>query len=130
MKILLDTHVFLWYISADARLSNKLQHIIRDPTNEVFLSPISVWEAIIKHQTGKLELPEPPQTYLPRQRHRHLISSLPLDEASVTHLAVLPPLHRDPFDRMLVCQAHAHDLTLATVDPVVREYTIPTIDGS
>jgi PIN domain nuclease of toxin-antitoxin system len=82
MKVLLDTHVFLWFISADARLSERMRDGIRDPANEVYLSAVSVWEAIVKHQLGKLSLPAPPEIYLPAQRTKHQIESLPLDEAS------------------------------------------------
>jgi len=81
---------------------------------------------MIKHQLGKLPLPEPPARYLPEQRRRHSISSLALDEASVARLAGLPPLHRDPFDRLLVCQALEHGLTLITVDDAVRAYPVDT----
>jgi len=73
---------------------------------------------------GKLPLPQPPETYLPEQRRLHLIDSLGVDEESVTRLAGLPSLHRDPFDRLLMCQAIQHDLTIATVDPTVQSYPI------
>lgn len=86
------------------------------------MSAVSLWEAIIKHALGKLPLPQPLESYLPAQRARHQIASLPLDEASVCHLATLPLVHRDPFDRMLVCQAIEHKLTIITVDEVFRAY--------
>ena len=105
MRLLLDTHVFLWYISADPRLPVAFRDAIRDPGNEVFLSVASVWEAVIKYALGKLPLPEPPAGYLPRQREAHQIATLPIEEAGLVHLAGLPPLHRDPFDRILVAQA-------------------------
>ena len=73
MRLLLDTHIFLWFISGDARLSVSLEQIIRDPENDVYLSVVSIWEVIIKHGLGKLFLPEPPEIYLPRQRGLHLI---------------------------------------------------------
>ena len=76
MRLLLDTHIFLWFISGDSRLPIALRDIIRDPANEVYLSVVSVWETIIKYQLGKLPLPEPPENYLPRQRERHLIATL------------------------------------------------------
>lgn len=124
MKLLLDTHIFLWYISGDSRLPTAMKDSIRDPDNDVYLSVVSVWEAIIKHQLGRLPLPQPPETYLPEQRKRHLIASLGVDEESVTRLAGLPSSHRDPFDRLLVCQAIQHGLTVATVDPAVQSYPI------
>jgi PIN domain nuclease of toxin-antitoxin system len=127
MKLLLDTHVFLWFISGSSRLENALRDSIRDPNNEVYLSVVSVWEAIIKYQLGKLPLPEPPEIYLPKQRDCHLIASLNLDESSVAQLAKLPPLHRDPFDRVLICQALQHGLTIATVDAAIRAYPVSVI---
>ena len=125
MRLLLDTHVFLWYITADSRLPAAWQTAIRDPANEVYLSVASVWEAVIKYQLGKLPLPEPPADYLPRQREAHGIASLPVEEGAMAPLAGLPPLHRDPFDRLLIAQALQHGLTLATVDPEVTAYPVP-----
>ena len=122
MKILLDTHIFLWFISGDTMLSTDVRDIIRDPDNEVYLSVVSVWEAIVKYQLGKLPLPEPPDKFLPNQRQLHQIASLDLDEGSVTQLSKLPLLHRDPFDRMLISQALEKGLTLATVDREIRAY--------
>jgi PIN domain nuclease of toxin-antitoxin system len=129
MKILLDTHIFLWFISADARLSEPMREGIRDPGNQVYLSSVSVWEVMVKYQLGKLPLPSPPESYLPEQRARHRIESLPLDEASVAQLVHLPAIHRDPFDRMLVCQAMQHDLALATEDGTLGGYTV-RLDGT
>ncbi|WP_397443312.1 MULTISPECIES: type II toxin-antitoxin system VapC family toxin [unclassified Phormidium] len=88
MRILLDTHIFLWFISRDARLPADLRDTIRDPKNEVYLSAVSVWEAMVKYQLGKLPLPENPGTYLPKQRELHQIASLALDEKSVVQLVV------------------------------------------
>lgn len=100
---------------------------IRNLDNEVYLSVVSVWEVIVKHQLGKLPLPETPEIYLPRQRDRHQIASLNLDEGSVAQLVNLPSLHRDPFDRMLICQALQHGLTIATVDAAIRAYSVSVI---
>lgn len=124
MKILLDTHIFLWFISGDPRLLPTVQDAICDPNSDVFLSSVSIWEAMVKNQLGKLPLPESPELYLPKHRERHQIASLALDESSVIQLAKLPPLHRDPFDRMLICQALQHGLTIATVDPAIRAYSV------
>ena len=127
MKLLLDTHIFLWFISADVRLPDVIQDHIRDPDNEVYRSVTSIGEAIIKNQIGRLPLPQSPETYLLEQRERHLLSSLPLDEAFVVQLAKLPLLHRDPFDRILICQAIEHDLTIATVDDAICNYSVKTL---
>jgi len=83
-----------------------------------------VWEAVIKYSLGKLPLPEAPAEYLPRQREAHRIATLPVEEAALMHLARLPPLHRDPFDRILIAQALQHGLTLVTVDGAVGAYPV------
>jgi PIN domain nuclease of toxin-antitoxin system len=125
-RMLLDTHVFLWHITADRRMPKALADTICDANNEVFLSVVSVWEAVIKYSLGKLPLPEPPALFLPKQRQAHQIASLLIDEDTLVHVANLPPLHRDPFDRLLVGQALQHNLTIATVDDAIRAYTVPT----
>jgi PIN domain nuclease of toxin-antitoxin system len=116
--------IFLWFISQDPRLPDPTREAICDPGNEVFLSVVSIWEAIVKYQLGKLSFPYPPEEYLPTQRDRHGILSLPLDEASVVLLARLPSIHRDPFDRMFICQAMAHGLIMVTADEKVAAYPI------
>jgi len=127
MRLLLDTHVFLWYISADTRLSAEVRDAIRDPANEVHLSAASIWEAVIKFALGKLPLPVPPAEFLPAQRQAHRIQDLPVDEGAMPHLAKLPSLHRDPFDRMLVAQSLQHGLMLASDDDQVRQYPVPVL---
>ncbi len=124
MRLLLDTHVFLWYITADPRLPTAFRDAIADPDNQVFLSVASVWEAVIKNGLGKLSLPASPAEYLPRQRALHRIGSIPIEEETLVHLAALPPLHRDPFDRILVSQAMQHAMTVVTVDVAVKQYPI------
>lgn len=123
MRLLLDTHIFLWYISGDGQLSDVTRNAISDPENDVYLSAVSVWESLTKYQIGKLPLPQSPEKYLPEQLQRHLITSLPLDEGSVANLITLPLIHRDPFDRMLICQAVEHNLTIVTVDDAICAYT-------
>lgn len=127
MKLLLDTHVFLWYISADSQLPIVFRDAIRDPVNEVCLSVASIWEAVIKHALGKLTLPARPAEFLSAQREAHRISTLPVEEAALSHLASLPPLHRDPFDRILIAQALQCGLMLVTVDDAMRRYPVPVV---
>ena len=124
MKLLLDTHIFLWFIIGDQRLPIHLQNSIQNLNNDVYLSCISVWEVTVKYQLGKLPLPESPEIYLPKQRQKHLINTLTLDEESVAQLLNLPLLHRDPFDRILICQALQHNLTIVTVDTAIRAYSV------
>jgi PIN domain nuclease of toxin-antitoxin system len=124
MRLLLDTHVFLWYITADSRLPANFLAAIREPTNAVYLSVASIWEAVIKHGLGKLPLPAPPALYLPQQRNDHGIAALPIDEGAMIHLASLPTLHRDPFDRLLIAQSLQHGLTIVTVDAELMTYPV------
>jgi PIN domain nuclease of toxin-antitoxin system len=124
MKLLLDTQVFLWFLSADQRLPVAWRDAISDPANDAWLSVASVWEAVIKSQLGKLPLPGPAETYLPEGRDRHGISSLPIDETTIKALASLPPHHRDPFDRVIVAQAIQHGCTLVTADAALKAYPV------
>jgi PIN domain nuclease of toxin-antitoxin system len=124
MRILLDTCEFLWLVSGDSRLSPTVVAAVRDPQNQVFLSAISFWEITLKHSLGRLPLPQPPAQFVQHQRDQHRIATLALEEAAVAQLSGLPPLHRDPFDRMLICQAQAHGLTIASSDSLVRQYPV------
>ena len=124
MKLLLDTHIFLWYIASDSRLSSFFRDVIRNSNNEVFLSVVSLWEIIIKYQLGKLPLPQSPAIYIPTQRRQHSIKTLPLSETSVQELPKLPQLHRDPFDRILICQALSNNLIIVTVDAQIQNYAV------
>lgn len=129
MNLLLDTHMFLWLIGQSNRVPPAIVQAVKLPTSNVYLSSVSVWECMIKYQSGKLPLPAPAETYLPAKRQQHLIETLPIDEATVLQLTKLPPLHQDPFDRLLVCQAMQHGLVLATVDRKIQAYPIATITG-
>jgi PIN domain nuclease of toxin-antitoxin system len=127
MKLLLDTATFLWLTIDSPQLSPDARRLFSDPEHEVFLSVVSAWEIGVKHGIGKLPLPEQPDAFISRQRLAHGIQSLSLHESAVLKLQTLPTLHRDPFDRMLVCQALAHDLTILTPDALVRAYPIKSI---
>jgi PIN domain nuclease of toxin-antitoxin system len=124
VRILLDTHIFLWFINNDRRLPIRWRTAIQMTENEVYLSVVSLWEIIMKYQLGKLNLPESPELYLPKQRKRHFISHLDLSEKSVIQLIKLPLLHRDPFDRMLMAQAMDHRPTLMTVYNAIKAYSV------
>jgi PIN domain nuclease of toxin-antitoxin system len=130
MKLLLDTHSFLWFISGDERLPAATRDLIRAPEQDVWLSVASVWEIVVKQQLGRLPLPTDAWTYVAAQRERHGIDALSLDEAALAHLAKLPPVHRDPFDRIVICQAIEHDLLLVTDDELMRKYPMKTLWGA
>ena len=120
MKYLLDTHIFLWFISGDKRLPIHMKRGICEANNEVYLSVVSIWESIIKQKLGKLILPKPASVYLPKQREKHSISSLPLTEPSVAKLDELPHIHKDPFDRILICQSIQFNLTIMKVYKMIK----------
>lgn len=126
MKILLDTCTFLW-LTTDAReLSEKAKILFQNTDNNVYLSSVSAWEIIVKHQLGKLPLPSAPDDFIIQQCEKHFIEYLALDENAVFQLVSLPEHHRDPFDRMLICQAIAHDLVILTSDELIQQYPVAT----
>jgi PIN domain nuclease of toxin-antitoxin system len=124
MNILLDTHIFLWYISGNKRLDSKHRDLISDEKNDVFLSAISIWECCIKQQIGKLEFPSEAAHYLSEKRELHQILALPVDEGCLSHLSSLPVLHKDPFDRILICQSISNKMKLITKDQLLKQYKI------
>jgi PIN domain nuclease of toxin-antitoxin system len=126
MRLLLDTHIFLWYITGDHRLSSHFRESIEN-AEVVFVSVVSIWEAVIKYTLGKLPLPEAPYPWLATQRELHGFVSLVVEERSFAHLGQLPRHHDDPFDRMLVSQALGGDLLLVTVDPILARYSAPLL---
>jgi len=127
LKLLLETCTFLWIISGARDLPPRVAALFREPENEVFLSAASAWEMATKYGMGRLPLPEPPARFVPTQRDAHGVMPLPIDEESALHVARLPVLHRDPFDRMLVSQAIVHGLAILTPDPLIAQYPARTI---
>ena len=101
--------------------------LFADPANDVFLSVVSSWEIAIKHSLHRLPLPVPPAQFVPAQREAHGIQTLPLEEEAALHVARLPKLHTDPFDRMLVCQALIHGLAVLTSDELIAQYPVRTL---
>ncbi len=124
MKILLDTCTFLWIVSDSPELSEVSRILFREPSNEVYLSAVSVWEISVKYTSGKLPLPQKPEKYIPHQREKHMVDPLALDENSVLQLSRLPRLHKDPFDRMLICQAINHGMVILTPDELITQYPV------
>jgi PIN domain nuclease of toxin-antitoxin system len=127
MRLLLDTCTFLWIVGGAKELSSRAREAFADPANEVFLSAASAWEIAVKHRLGKLPLPAAPDEFVPTQRAAHGIEPLAVEEESALHVAKLPDLHRDPFDRMLVAQALVGGLVLLTPDDTIRRYPVRTL---
>lgn len=127
MKILLDTCAFLWLVTGSEQLSAIARNFFSDPDNDVYLSAASSWEISVKWSIGKLPLPEEPGSFIPRQREQHLVTPLPISEDAIFHLPKLPLHHKDPFDRILVCQAIEHTMAILTPDPLIHQYPIRTI---
>jgi len=116
----------LWLTSDAKALSTQAKSLFKNTDNPVFLSSVSVWEILVKHQLGKLPLPTPPKQFIIEQCNKHFIETLPLENDAIFHLAQLPNHHRDPFDRMLICQAIEHNLTLLTSDDLITQYPVKT----
>jgi PIN domain nuclease of toxin-antitoxin system len=126
MRFLLDTCTLLWLARGDRALPRRVVETIGQG-GAVLVSTASAWEIAIKHGLGRLPLPVPLDQFLPMLRDRHALASLPIDEESALHVAKLPRLHTDRFDRMLVSQAIVHGLTIVTPDPLVSQYPARTM---
>jgi PIN domain nuclease of toxin-antitoxin system len=127
MKILLDTHAFLWWITEDPRLSVRAREVISDGNNELFLSAATGWEITIKAQIGRLKLPDEPQHFIPEQMRINGIQSLPIQMDHALHISTLPSHHRDPFDRLLIAQAQLEELPILSSDPQLANYQVQLI---
>jgi PIN domain nuclease of toxin-antitoxin system len=122
MKLLLDTHAFIWWDSDPGKLSAKALAALLDPANDVWLSVASVWEMVIKVQLGKLALRLPLGDVTQQQANG--LQVLPVALAHALAVEALPAIHKDPFDRVLVAQANAEGAELVSADPVVRHYPV------
>jgi len=125
MNLLLDTHVLIWALENNPRLSLKARNAITEGANLVFVSPISVWEIGIKKAHGKLEAPDNLLEEI--NNHRFEFLDITADHAKLA--GDLPPIHQDPFDRMLVAQATVESFTLLTRDRIIAEYGVPVLQA-
>jgi PIN domain nuclease of toxin-antitoxin system len=105
MKYLLDTHIFLWWITDNSKLQKSTRDLISDKSNELFLSSASLWEIMIKSKLSKIDLPDDPKTYLKKQVEINSINILNITMEHSLETYDLPEIHKDPFDRMLIAQA-------------------------
>ena len=127
MKVLLDTHTFLWWNMDDPRLSWRAREVIADGRNEIYLSAASAWEIAIKAARGWLILPEPPGRYIASRMGLHRFQPLPVQVSHATHVYELPPHHADPFDRILIAQSQLEKMPLVTGDEEIGRYEVETV---
>lgn len=127
MRILVDTHCWLWCLLSPEKLNRESGTILQDPENEIYLSAASAWEIVIKYRLGKLEIPLKPSEYIPARLTALGHSSLPIEQKHVLAVGQLPDHHQDPFDRILVAQAQVEGMTLVTADKLLDLYDIPII---
>jgi PIN domain nuclease of toxin-antitoxin system len=126
VKILLDTHTFLWLHTDPERLGEHLP-LLEDRRNELLVSAASSWEIAIKYSLGRLALPEPPERYVPERLRLMDAKPLGIEHTHALAVAGLPRLHRDPFDRLLVAQAGLLDVPILTADPEIAQYPVRTL---
>ena len=127
MKILLDTHAFLWLVSDDSRLSHKAKAVFLDNNHDLFLSAVSGFEIAVKHGLGKLKLFEPPMDFVRRRIENNNLIELPITMEHATNLQDLPLIHRDPFDRLLISQSMVESIPLLSADKQMNAYPIDCI---
>ena len=126
MKLLLDTAVFLKTASSASAIPQRVKELLLHEDNEIYVSIASYWEIVIKYSAGKLSLPDTPDRFLHHHREKMGAEILPLDEESVLHVTRLPDIHKDPFDRILICQAIVHGMVLITPDTRIPRYPVRT----
>lgn len=123
MRLLLDTHVWLWMLTAPERLGPN-RDLLADADTELLLSAASTWEIALKYTSGRLPLPEPPARYVPPRLHSTRVELVAITHQHTLAVAGLPLLHRDPFDRLLVVQAQALEVPVVTADTALSAYDL------
>jgi PIN domain nuclease of toxin-antitoxin system len=127
VRLLLDTHAFLWWVGADRRLSRKARSAVGAGRNECFVSLATAWEIAIKASLGSLRVDASLERFLPDQIAANGFQPLPIDLRHTARVATLPFHHRDPFDRLLLAQALEEELAVVTADPVFAEYGVKRV---
>lgn len=127
MRLLLDTHVFLWLDADETRVPESVRALCEDGVNEVYLSFASVWEVQIKVALGKLKPPAPPVDLAESYVRNGTIAMLPIELGHIRTLGQLPRLHGDPFDRMLIAQARHEGLTIVSANKILCEYPVEVL---
>lgn len=124
MKVLLDTHAFLWFLESDPHFSQRALSFIQDRSSEVLVSTAGLWEIAIKLSLGKLRLGGPFETFIPQQLSANDIGLLGIELGHMAIVSDLPLYHRDPFDRMLIAQSITERMLVISADPAFDAYGI------
>ena len=124
MRLLLDTHTFLWFLLDDPQLSTTVRNLMIEPTNDIEVSPATYWEIAIKISIGKYELPEPYDIFIEREITTNDFRILPIEPKHTAVLTTLPFHHRDPFDRLLIAQAMVEAIPILSIDPAFDAYPV------
>lgn len=127
MRLLLDTHSFLWWVADKPELPTKARRVITNPENECFVSLASCWEIAIKTSIGKLKLPTPIERFIPEQFSLNSFSPLEVQFNHIVHVAHLPFHHRDPFDRLLAAQAIEEEMAIVSADAIFKRYGVKRV---
>lgn len=127
MRLLLDTHTFLWWVNNDSMLTSAARTAISNERNECFLSIASCWEMAVKTSIGKLRLSTTVERFIPEELANNDIKLLAVDFKHVAKVENLPFLHRDPFDRLLVAQALVEKMTFVTAYAIISDYGVKRI---
>jgi PIN domain nuclease of toxin-antitoxin system len=124
---LLDTGVWLWSLWEPERIALKARQVMADFGHNLFISAATSWEIAIKSAAGKLKLPEPPGSYVPRRMADQGLRPLAISHAHALAVHGLPPHHGDPFDRLLIAQASLEGMTIITADKLFQRYSAPLL---
>jgi PIN domain nuclease of toxin-antitoxin system len=124
VRVLLDTHTFLWFLLEDPQLSTTASDLIIDPTNDIEVSPATYWEIAIKISLGKYTLPEPYDVFMKREITTNDCRIVPIEPKHTAVLTTLPFHHRDPFDRLLIAQAMVEAIPILSGDTVFDAYPV------
>ena len=127
MRVLLDTHVWLWMWGEPARIRSEARTVIEDPDTVITVSAVSAWEISTKEAAGRLRLPTSAEVWLTDARHRRDVVDLPITFEHAIRAGALPPHHRDPFDRILVAQAQIERLVLISADRQLAPYEVESL---
>jgi PIN domain nuclease of toxin-antitoxin system len=127
MRYLLDTHVFLWMAADPDKLSPRVRKIVREKNNQLYMSAASGWEIALLEKIDRIKLPDEPQRFIPEAMQRLSVLPIPIGFSTAITAAMLPLIHRDPFDRIIIAEAEKEKMIVITKDKKFVEYGIQSL---